>query len=140
MFYYYVVKLLRIVIHNSKYSKSVQNVVIYNIFSSESLRVVNSLHSSKFTTHIVFSMLGSLGFVSPRLTFWNDSCCLRVSKGFKIGLQDVFHLSGIERRRWGAEGPALSCVCLLVAGAWPLWESICGFEAATFDRDLLISE
>ena len=43
LFYYSVVNLLRIVIHYSKYSKSVQNVVIHYIFSSESLRVVNSL-------------------------------------------------------------------------------------------------
>ena len=43
VFYYSVVNLLRIVIHYSKYSKSVQNVVTHYIFSSESLRVVNSL-------------------------------------------------------------------------------------------------
>ena len=43
MFYYSVVNLLRIVIHYSKYSKSVQNVVIHYIFSSKSLPVVNSL-------------------------------------------------------------------------------------------------
>ena len=35
--------------------------MIHYIFSSESLRVVNSLQSSKCTTHTVFSMLGSLG-------------------------------------------------------------------------------
>ena len=39
-FYYSVVNLLRIVIHYLKYSKSVQNVVMHYIFSSESLRVV----------------------------------------------------------------------------------------------------
>ena len=43
VFYYAVVNLLRIVIHYLKYSKSVQNVVIHYIFSSESLRVANSL-------------------------------------------------------------------------------------------------
>ena len=43
MFYYSVVNLLRIVIHYSKYSKSVRNVVIHYIFSSESLRVAYSL-------------------------------------------------------------------------------------------------
>ena len=43
VFYYSVVNLLRVVIHYSKYSKSAQNVVIHYIFSSESLRVVNSL-------------------------------------------------------------------------------------------------
>ena len=44
VFYYYsVVNLLRIVIHYSRYSKLVQHVVIRYIFSSESLRVVNSL-------------------------------------------------------------------------------------------------
>ena len=43
VFYYSVVNLLRIVIHYSKYSKSVQNVVIHYIFSSESLCVVISL-------------------------------------------------------------------------------------------------
>ena len=43
MFYYSVVNLLRIVIHYSKHSKSVQNVVIHYISSSDSLRVVNSL-------------------------------------------------------------------------------------------------
>ena len=43
MFCYSVVNLLRIAIHYSKYSKSVQNVVIHYLFSSESLRVVNSL-------------------------------------------------------------------------------------------------
>ena len=43
VFYYSVVNLLRIVIHYSKHSKSVQNVVIHYIFSSESLSVVNSL-------------------------------------------------------------------------------------------------
>ena len=43
VFYYSVVNLLRIVIHYSKDSKSVQNIVIHYIFSSESVRVVNSL-------------------------------------------------------------------------------------------------
>ena len=43
VFYYSIVNLLRIVIHYSKYSKSVQNIVIHYIFSSESVRVVNSL-------------------------------------------------------------------------------------------------
>ena len=41
--YYSVVNSLRIIIHYSKYSKSVQNALIHYIFSSESLRVVNSL-------------------------------------------------------------------------------------------------
>ena len=41
--YYSVVNLLRIVIHYSKYSKSVKNEVIHYIVGSESLRVVNSL-------------------------------------------------------------------------------------------------
>ena len=40
--YYSVVNLLRIVIHYSKYSTSVQSVVIHYISSSESLRIVNS--------------------------------------------------------------------------------------------------
>ena len=61
MFYYSVVNLLRTVIHYSNHSKSVKNVVIHYVFSSESLRVVNSLQSSKFTTRTVFSMSGSLG-------------------------------------------------------------------------------
>ena len=43
MFYNSVVKLLRIVIHYSKYNKSIQSEVIHYIFSSESLRVLNSL-------------------------------------------------------------------------------------------------
>ena len=45
VFYYSVVNLLRIVIHYSKYSKSVQNVATHYIFSSESLGVVNSLQT-----------------------------------------------------------------------------------------------
>ena len=61
VFHYSVVNLLRIVIHYSKCSKSIQRAVIHYIFSSESLRVGNSLQSSKFTTHTVFSMSGSLG-------------------------------------------------------------------------------
>ena len=56
--------LLRILIHYSKHSKSAQNVVIHYIFSSESLRVVNSLTDSKFTTRTVFSMSGPLGFAN----------------------------------------------------------------------------
>ena len=43
VFYYSVVNLLCIVIHYWKYGKSVQNVVIHYILTSESLRVVNSL-------------------------------------------------------------------------------------------------
>ena len=43
VFYYRVVNVLRIVIHYSKYSKSVQNVVIHCIFSGASLHVVHSL-------------------------------------------------------------------------------------------------
>ena len=62
VFYYSVVNLLPIVIHYSKYSKSVQNVVTHYIFDSESLLVVNSLQSSTFTTRTVFSMSGSFGF------------------------------------------------------------------------------
>ena len=40
---YSVGNVLHVVISYSKYSKSVQNVVLHYIFSSESLRVVNSL-------------------------------------------------------------------------------------------------
>ena len=40
MFYYSVVNLLRIVSRYSKYSKSVQNLVIYYISVVKSLRVV----------------------------------------------------------------------------------------------------
>ena len=62
-FYYSAVTLLRIVIHYSKYSKSVTgNVVLHYIFSRESLLVVISLQRVKFTTHTVFSMSGSLEF------------------------------------------------------------------------------
>ena len=43
VFCYSVVNLLRIVIHYSRYSKSIQNVVIHYIFSSESLCVAISL-------------------------------------------------------------------------------------------------
>ena len=57
MFYYSAANLLRIVIHYSKNSDSLL------IFSSESVRVVNSLQIAEFTTHTVFSMSGSLGEV-----------------------------------------------------------------------------
>ena len=43
VFYYSVVNLLRIVIHYSKCRKAVQNVVIHCFFSSELLRIANSL-------------------------------------------------------------------------------------------------
>ena len=60
-FYYSVVNLLRIVIHYSKYSKSVHNVVIHYIFSSESLRVVNSLQIVN-SLRVLFSVCrGPLG-------------------------------------------------------------------------------
>ena len=49
------------VIHYSKYSKSVQIVVIHYLFSSESLRVVNSLQIVNSLPRTAFSMSGSLG-------------------------------------------------------------------------------
>ena len=48
VFYYSVVNLLRIVMHYSKSSKAVQNEVIHYIFSSEPLRVINSLYAYRF--------------------------------------------------------------------------------------------
>ena len=45
-----VVNLLRVVIHYWKCSESLHFVLIYYVLSSESLCVVNSLQSSKFTT------------------------------------------------------------------------------------------
>ena len=53
VFCYSVVNLLRIVIHCSKYSKSVQHVVIHYIFSSQSLRIVNSLQIVN-SLHLLF--------------------------------------------------------------------------------------
>ena len=52
-----VVNLLRIVIYYSKYSKSIQNVVIHYIFSSESLRVVNSLRILFLVCRVFFGLL-----------------------------------------------------------------------------------
>ena len=61
--YYSVVNELRILIFTIQ---NIVNVVVQHIFSSESLRVINSTTDSKFTTHIVFSMSGPLGFVRRR--------------------------------------------------------------------------
>ena len=61
VFYYSVVNLLRIVIHYSKNSKSVQSVVIHYIFSSESLRVVNSLQIVNSLRVLFLVCRGTLG-------------------------------------------------------------------------------
>ena len=67
-----VVNLLRTVIHYSKYSKSVQKVVVHYIFSSESLHVVTT--DSKLTTHTVFSMSRSLGPENTgKSTLWTNT-------------------------------------------------------------------
>ena len=60
-FYYSVVNLLRILIHYSKHSKSVQNVVIHYIFRSESLRVVNSLRIVNSLRNLFLVCRGPLG-------------------------------------------------------------------------------
>ena len=65
VFYYSVVNLLRIVIHYSKYSKSVQNVVIHYIFSSESLLVVNSLQIANSLRVLFLVCRGPLGAEVP---------------------------------------------------------------------------
>ena len=57
--------LLRIVIHYSKYSKSVQNVVVHYIFSTRITTRSKFTTDSKFTTRTVFSMSGSLGWSRP---------------------------------------------------------------------------
>ena len=61
LFYYSVVNLLRIVIHYSKNSKSVQNIVIHYIFSSESLRVLYSLRVLNSLRVLFLVCRGSLG-------------------------------------------------------------------------------
>ena len=58
--FYYVVNSLRIVIHYSKYSKSVQSEVIHYIFSSESLRVVDSLQIV-ISLRVLYLCRGRLG-------------------------------------------------------------------------------
>ena len=65
VFYYSVVKLLRVVIHYSKYSKSVQNVVLHYIFSSESLSVVNSLQIVNSLRVLFLVCRGPLGTRQP---------------------------------------------------------------------------
>ena len=61
MFYYSVVNLLRIVIHYSNSSESVQNVVIHYIVGSESLRVVNSLQIANSPRILFLVCQGPLG-------------------------------------------------------------------------------
>ena len=63
-----VVNLLRIVIHYSKYSKSVQNVVIHYIFSSESLCVANSLHIVNSLRVLFLVCRGPLGVAKLRMS------------------------------------------------------------------------
>ena len=66
VFNYSAVNLLRIVIHYSKYSKSVQNVVIHYIFSSESLRVVNSLQIVN-SLRVLFLVCDGVPWAGPPL-------------------------------------------------------------------------
>ena len=68
MFYYSVVNLLRIAVHYSKCSKSVESVVIRYFFSSESLRVVHSLQIANSLCILFFVCHGPLakGAYSPR--------------------------------------------------------------------------
>ena len=61
MFYYCVVNLLRIVIHYSKYSNLIQNIVLHCIFSSESVRVLNSLRLVNSLRVLFLVCRGSFG-------------------------------------------------------------------------------
>ena len=67
VFYYSIVNLLHTVIHYSKYSKSLQNVVIHYIVSSESLCVVNSLEIVKSLRELFFLCRGPLGRNARRI-------------------------------------------------------------------------
>ena len=81
VFYYSVVNLLHIVIHYSKYSKSAQSVMIHYIFSSESLRVVNSLQIANSLCVLFLVCRGPLG--------WYFAVYFGVRRGFVFCMGDV---------------------------------------------------
>ena len=76
MFCYSVVNLLRIVIHYSEYSKSVQNAVIHYIFGSESLRIVNSLQIVNSLRVLFLVCRGPLGKQIEKSKDWRVSVAL----------------------------------------------------------------
>ena len=111
---YSVVNLLRIVIHCSKYSDSVQNVVIHYIFSSESLRVVISLQSSKFTVHTVFSTAGSFGYCWEKGRIHRPAPVQNLSLQKKMGATE-------ERFRWWIWSPWFFIGFLYPPPAWKVF-------------------
>ena len=142
VFYYSVVNLLRIVIRYSKYSKSLQNVVIHYIFSSESLRVVNSLQIVNTLRVLFLVCRGRLGF-HPCMAFskntlsctfsfalWNFPWALSWESSWGCCRIAVVHFT---QKASTFMGVSLASSCTLsCAFSWALsWESLvapCGWE------------
>ena len=72
---YSVVNLLRVVSHYSKHSKSVQTLVFHCSFSSESLRVVNSLQIVNSRRILFLVCRGPLGCEIVRFGYPNPGKC-----------------------------------------------------------------
>ena len=83
VFYYSVVNVLRMAIHYSKYSKSVQNVGNDYIFSSESPRVANSLQIVNSLRVFFLACQGPLGMVVRMVSEHSSACVSRVGLSTK---------------------------------------------------------